>query len=61
MPKARHGRAGRRPDGAVALAGVSESGSAALRWALDDRDCEAGGPAHQAAGATSDLEPFLLH
>jgi hypothetical protein len=58
MPKARRGRAGRRPDGAAALAGVSEPGSAALRRALDDRDREAGGAARQAADAASDLEPF---
>jgi hypothetical protein len=54
MPKARHGRAGRRPDGAVAPAGVSEPGSAALRRALDDRDREAAGAALQAAGARRD-------
>jgi hypothetical protein len=28
---------------------------------LDDRDREASGAAHQAAGAASDLEPFLSH
>jgi hypothetical protein len=61
MPTARRGRAVRRPDGAAARAGVSESGSATLRRALDDRDREAGGAAHQAAGAALDLEPSLSH
>jgi hypothetical protein len=58
MPKARRGRAGRPPDGAAARAGVSEPGSAVLRPVLGDRDREAGGAAHQAAGAASDLERF---
>jgi hypothetical protein len=59
----KRGTAGRVADrtGAVAPPGVSESGSAALRRALGDRDREAGGAAHQAADTASDLEPFLWH